>query len=268
MDRPVIVGVDGSPESRMAVDLGAREAEWRQVPLRLVHGYEPPVMYGPTVAIAYDAATPLAYARTLVAEEADRVRAGHPDLTVGSGVLIGDPGLVLVEESSAAGLVVVGSRGAGSFHSLLLGSVSARVAGHARVPVLVVRPPARDARGVVVGVDGSPGSIPAVEFAMAEAAARGTGVTAVYAHHGDPEADRVLAEATAGWPEKYPEVEVVRRAVRATSPVRVLIEESGTAELVVVGARGRRPIAGLLLGSVSDGLVRHARVPVAVVHDG
>jgi nucleotide-binding universal stress UspA family protein len=287
MRAPVVVGVDGSPESRTAVDLGAWEADRRRVPLRLVHGYQPPVMYGPAVAIAYDATAPLAYARTLVDAEAERVRQRHPELRVSTAVLIGDPGLVLIDESADAVLVVVGSRGVSSFHSLLLGSVCARVAAHARVPVVVVRPTAPHARGVVVGVDGSPGSVPAVEFAFAEAAARGTGLTAVYAWtvppitnlgpvtrwHYDPveaqdEADRVLAEATAGWAEKYPEVELLRRAVHTVNPLRTLIEESCDAELVVVGARGRGPIASLLLGSVSDGLVRHCRVPVVVVHEG
>ena len=286
MHAPVVVGVDGSPESRAAVDFAAWEAERRRVPLRLVHGYQPPAMYGPSVAIAYDAATPLAYARSMVKAEVERIRQEHPELTVATAGTISDPARALIEESGNASLVVVGSRGRSSFYSLLLGSVSARVAAHAKVPVVVIRPTETDAHGVVVGVDGSPGSAAALEFALVEAAARGTDLTAVYAwtvpptgnlgpvtrRHYDPieaqdEADRLLAEAVAGWQEKYPEVELVRRAVHTVNPVRTLIEESGNAELLVVGARGRGTVASLLLGSVSDGVVHHARVPVAVVHD-
>ena len=286
---PVVVGVDGSPESQAAVDFAAWEAHRRRLPLRLVHGYQPPIMYGLSVTVVYDAAAPLRYARELVRAEANRVLGRYRDLKGSPVLAVEDPGTLLVAQSRDAALVVVGSRGLGSFHSLLLGSVSARVAAHAKVPVIVVRPPARDTgrahAGVVVGVDGSPGSAAAVEFAFEEASARGTGLTAVYAwvvpptgnlgpiteHHYDPveaqdEADRVLAEATAGWSEKYSEVELVRHAVHSLNPLRTLIEASGDAELVVVGSRGRNGFANLLLGSVSDGLVRHARVPVAVVH--
>jgi nucleotide-binding universal stress UspA family protein len=205
---------------------------------------------------------------------------------VTSELTVGDPGSILLEDSRHATLVVVGSRGLGSLHSLLLGSVSARLVAHAKVPVVVVRPPAPDGDrvGVVVGVDGSPGSAAAVEFAFDEAAARGAALTAVYAwgvppmgnlgpttaRHYDPvearqEADRVLAEALAGWPEKYPDVRVIRRAVHSLNPLRTLIEESAYAELIVVGPRCHTGLAGLLLGSVSYGLVRHTRVPVAVV---
>jgi nucleotide-binding universal stress UspA family protein len=49
-------------------------------------------------------------------------------------------------------------------------------------------------------------------------------------------------------------------------PLKVLLEECKGAGLVVVGSRGVGGFAGLLLGSTVDGLVRHAEVPVAVVH--
>src|SRR5256885_1822477 len=112
---------------------------------------------------------------------------------------------------------------------------------------------------VVVGVDGSPESRAAVYFAAWEADRRRLPLRLVHADRptaGDQaDADGALVEAVAGWAEKYPEVEVVRRAVYGTNPVRTLIEESAGAELVVVGGYGR----------VGDGLVHHARVPVAVV---
>jgi nucleotide-binding universal stress UspA family protein len=284
---PVVVGVDGSPESRSAVDFAAWEADRRRAPLRLVHGYQPPLMYGLSAGVVYDAGTPLRYARELVRAEAARMLGRYPNLEAVPVLAVEDPGNLLVDQSHDAALMVVGSRGLGSVHSLLIGSVSARVAAHAKAPVIVVRPPAPGTprSGVVVGVDGSTGSAAAVEFAFDEAAARGTGLTAVYAwvvpptsnlgpiteHHYDPvqareEADRVLAEATAGWAEKYPEVELVRHAVHSLNPLRTLIEESGDAELVVVGNRGHGGFTSMLLGSVSDGLVRHARVPVAVVN--
>jgi hypothetical protein len=74
----------------------------------------------------------------------------------------------------------------------------------------------------------------------------------------------VLAERLAGWAEKYPDV-TVRRLVAGDRPARALVEESGRAQLVVVGSRGRGGISGLLLGSVSQARLHHAACPVAVV---
>ena len=73
----------------------------------------------------------------------------------------------------------------------------------------------------------------------------------------------VLAERLAGWGEKFPDVEV-RRLVTRDRPARALVEESGRAQLVVVGSRGRGGLAGMLLGSVSQALLRHAACPVVV----
>lgn len=74
----------------------------------------------------------------------------------------------------------------------------------------------------------------------------------------------VLAERIAGWSEKYPDVQV-RRVVKRDKPRRTLLELSQSAQLVVVGSRGRGGFAGLLLGSTSQALVHHAGCPVMVV---
>ena len=74
----------------------------------------------------------------------------------------------------------------------------------------------------------------------------------------------VLAERLAGWGEKYPDVEV-RRLVTRDRPARALVEESGRAQLVVVGSRGRGNATGLLLGSVSHGVLHASHCPVAIV---
>jgi nucleotide-binding universal stress UspA family protein len=224
---PVVVGVDGSPDAGAAARYGAWEADRRGVPLRLVHALQPPIMYGTSVVAAYDTGEPLTDAQAVLREAADQVRGRYPDLEVTTVITAGTPASVLVDESRTAALVVIGSRGLGRFEQLLAGSVSAQVAMHAYAPVVVLRPPARD---------------------------------------GQPSADRMLAEAMAGWQEKYPEVTVRRRAVPSASPLATLIEEGAHAQLVVVGPRGRGGFAGLLLGSVGDGLVRHAHRPVAVVH--
>jgi nucleotide-binding universal stress UspA family protein len=79
-------------------------------------------------------------------------------------------------------------------------------------------------------------------------------------------ADRLLDEAVVGWLDRYPDLRIHRHAVHDFDPLKVLLEECKGAGLVVVGSRGVGGFAGLLLGSTVDGLVRHAEVPVAVVH--
>jgi nucleotide-binding universal stress UspA family protein len=74
----------------------------------------------------------------------------------------------------------------------------------------------------------------------------------------------VLAERLAGWTQTYPDVPVRRLVVR-DRPARALVQESGRAQLVVAGSRGRGGLRGMLLGSVSQALLHHAHCPVAVV---
>ncbi|MEN3304465.1 MAG: hypothetical protein V7603_667 [Micromonosporaceae bacterium] len=292
---PVVVGVDGSAAAEQAVEYGAWEARRRHRPLRLVHGFTTVPMFGPTALVPFDVEEPLRATRGVINEMARTASLRHPDLALTTSVVAGGAAGVLVEESAAGCLVVLGSRGRGGFAGLLAGSVGAQVATHAQAPVVVLRPPdpppstedsAVPGSGpVAVGVDGSAGSAAALGFAFDEAAMRGTGLLAVYAwgvppggnlgpvtarHYDEEEAqgeaERLLAEAVAGWRERYPEVRVDRRAVHSFSPVLTLVEEAGSASLIVVGPRGRGGFASLVLGSVADGLLRHADRPVAIAH--
>lgn len=287
----VVAGFDGSAGSQSALDTAVWEATRRRLPLRIVHGYLPPVLYSPIGLTPYSAAVdaPLHTARHLVHDAARKIGSRHPDLDITTAVIAGSPAGVLVEEARNATLVVVGCRGLGGFSGLLLGSVSSQVATHATGPVMVVRPETRTRERsglpVVVGVDGSEPGMAAVEFAFDEAAARNVALVAQYIWvtpptnnlgpitewHYDPreaadEADRVLAEALAGWSEKYPDVAVRREPIHAASPAELLLEASAEASLVVVGARGRGGFAELLLGSVSRAMIHHADCPVAVIH--
>jgi nucleotide-binding universal stress UspA family protein len=202
---------------------------------------------------------------------------------------VGGPAGVLVDESRAASLVVVGTRGLGGFAGLLAGSVSTQVADHAHCPVIVVRTGATTGPGpgapVVVGLDGSPLSSHALQFALDLAAASDAPLVALYAWRGLPtgnlgpttvwhydpeeaeeEARRLLAEQLAGCAERYPQVSIEQRTVLSFNPGDTLVDASRTAGLVVVGSRGRGGFTGLLLGSTSQTLVHHARCSVAVIH--
>ena len=75
--------------------------------------------------------------------------------------------------------------------------------------------------------------------------------------------ERLLAQALAGRQEKYPQVSVKHELVLGVTH-EALIEASRTAQLVVVGTRGRGGFTGLLLGSVSQALLQQAHCPVTV----
>jgi nucleotide-binding universal stress UspA family protein len=281
---PIVVGLDGSPSSKVALNWAYHEAERRSLPLRLVCALEwLPFLPGadqPTPEQRADADRIIADARLHLA-----------GVRVSVDLPMGDASAALVEESANATMVVVGSRGRGGFRSLAAGSVSAQVAAHAAGTVVVVRqgPAEQSAPGpgqhgvgrVVVGTDCSTLSAAAVEFAFAEAQLRGLDLTAVHVweppmspsellldghlrtdiddlHH------KLLAEALADAERKCPDVQV-RHVVADGSPAGVLRRESAGADLLVVGSRGHGGFTGLLLGSVSEALVQHATCPVAVV---
>jgi nucleotide-binding universal stress UspA family protein len=282
---PVVVGVDGSPCSLDAVDLAAREAVLRGRPLRVVYAFiwpylgvplGPPAMGPPDGGLFNEA-------QRIVDTALARARTAAPTVQVTGATITGDAAAVLIEQSRTAALVVVGDRGLGGFTGLLVGSVAVQLAEHGSGPVLVARGRTAPTGDVLVGVDGSPANDPAIGFAFEEAALRDCALTALHTWSGPastgpgdmlplvydvPEVEgdeaRVLAEALAGWHDKFPDVVVRRRLVLGR--VRpALVEATQHAQLIVVGTRGRGGFTGLLLGSVSQAVLHHAGCPVAVV---
>ncbi|AYL39993.1 universal stress protein UspA (plasmid) [Streptomyces fungicidicus] len=291
MGQPMVVGVDGSPSSLDAVETAAREAAVRGVGLRLVHAFGRTSSHVPRSGPPWSPAG--AGVRELVdgtlAEAERRARDAAPGVELARDVAAGDPSAVLVFASRTASLTVVGSHGRGTVAGLLLGSTAGQLAAHGHCPVLVVREAGRAGGPVLLAVDDAPASAPAVRFAFAEARLHGAPLTAVHvcrpgsadAYDGaaDPpfvtydrghlrdHAEQVLDAALAGCEQRYPEVTVRRRPV--IGRVRhTLVEASADARLLVVGARGGGGFTGLLLGSVSQAVLHHARCPVAVVRDG
>lgn len=286
---PVTAGVDGSASALRAVRWAAREAVLRGTGLRIVHASPRYPELGPRSGQQeWRLASQVAHG--LAARSRQVALAAEPDLTVETSVITAPPSRALIECSDTAALLVVAARGLDGFAGLHLGSVAATVSSYAHCPVVVVRRPpvpAGDAPApVVVGVDGSPSSQLALDFGFACAARRALPLVALHCWHRisrhavhqvlteaadqrelADEEERVLADALAGWSERYPEV-TLRRVVRRERAVEALLSFSLQAELLVVASRGRGGVVGMVLGSTSQSLVRYASGPVAVVHPG
>jgi len=287
----IVVGVDGSPSSTVAVEWAARDAELRNVALRLVHVVAPVVSAaGPWPEIP----APSEYSRMLEAQARQIIEQAHkvaveatspgraPHIT--SQVLHGPIVPTMVELSKEADMVVVGCRGQGAVSRALLGSVSSGVVHHACCPVAVVHDEERRSpqAPVVVGIDGSPTSELATEIAFDEASRRGVGLVALHAWTDMGPLDlpsinwapiewanikvreeEVLAERLCGWQDRYPDV-VIHKMVVCDRPAPRLLEQAETAQLAVAGSHGRGGFPGMLLGSVSGAVVNSAQIPVIV----
>ena len=193
VERPgIVVGVDGSSASKVAVDWAARDAALRGLPLTLVHVAGGLVVPGPRTPL------PSGFGRWQQQRGreflADAVRIAHEadggSLRVDAEMYYSAVVPTLVDMSKGAQLVVVGPRGQGAF-SNLLGSVSTGVVQHAHCPVAVIHDedplmPDPAHAPVLVGIDGSPASESAIAIAFEEASRRCVDLVALHASSDTP----------------------------------------------------------------------------------
>ncbi|MGW6914509.1 universal stress protein [Kitasatospora sp. NPDC054939] len=285
MSVPVVVGVDGSPESLAAVEWAAGEAVRRSAPLRLLHAWPSPV----TALSVLDATEAERQQAAQVLREAEaRVRELHPGAgpAVHADLVADDAVRALVAGAGEAGLLVLGSRGLGTVTGFLVGSVAHRVLARADCPVVLVRrgvSPATADGEVVVGVDPHDGAETVLGFAFESAERLGRPLRAVYAWTlpaayqyagiaagvdlGSELSDHAaeeLARAVQPWREKYPGVTVVEESLLGRA-AQVLAERAPGAELLAVGRRIRRSPLGAHIGAVAHAALHHVPCPVAVV---
>ena len=282
----VVGGVDWSPASRNAAQWAAAEAACRKATLLLVHAYMLPGA-GEPESHQSDGATTASHIRGehLLADIAMQVGGSHPGVPVTTRLVHGDAVTALREASAGARLTVVGSPGAGRVSDVVLGSVAMTIASNNPAPVAVVpaRRPGEGRGAVVVGVDDSPTSDPALAFAFDQAAVWGASLIAVHSWNDvrveaavpvhdmiidkdaiDSDIQAELAARLRVWQRRFPDVAVRRTVVRGR-PAPSLLHFAPGARLIVVGSRGRGPFTGLLLGSTGHALVANASCPVVIV---
>ena len=286
MNPPVVVGITGSDRDAPAMSWAAQEALSRDVPLRIVCAYpiaSGDALVGATAAEMSSLRQAGRVAQQLVETAITRAAQRDPSIEVVGEAVDGYPSLALLEESRSASCIVLGARRMSAIRSSVAGSVSAAVAAGAHCPAIVVHGEAagssNEGRVVVVGIDGVDAAADLLEFSFDTASRRHAGIRAILAcepghfvgtaarEDARQNARLWLAEALAGWQEKYPDVHV-QSFISPQGAVDALVAESASAFLLAVGSHGGAGKTGTFLGSVSRAVLRHARCPVAVVPSG
>lgn len=285
----VLIATDGSPDAKNATDW-VRHLPWpADTRYRVVSMVTPPVVFTNLDDGMRQMA--LRAAQAVVDEARDQLGGGA---SVEGGVVEGDAreGIVTAAGDWAADLVVMGARGLGAVKEFLLGSVSLDVARHASCPVLVCKGSPRAVRTITIAHDGSPGAAAAVRFVtrlrlphdahlrvvgVAEAERYPTTAPGIVGPALNDAIAQVEAERKALLEAKLkpalvdlsPRVATVDISVIVGRPAPEILRDADASDthLLVVGARGLGTMTRLLLGSVSESVLRHASCPVLVVRE-
>jgi nucleotide-binding universal stress UspA family protein len=283
----IVVGIDPSSASEYAVTWAAREARLQRRGLTLVHALAP-LSTNQLAALGtagippqqvFDQSTDeaegtLEHARSLAAGLA-------PETEVRTVLETADARSLLLDLSSSASMVVVGSRGHGPVAGLLLGSVSGALVRHAEAPVAVIRSRDGSGKGVLVGADGSEASLGPVEHAYREASLHQLPLTVVHClwdglapkpgwslvPESDAEAEEArlrIADSVVGMAEKFPDV-TMRVSVTRGAADACLVDLSADYALLVIGRTPRSLGQRLMLSGVTTAVAEHAHSPVLVV---
>ncbi|MEV4141959.1 universal stress protein, partial [Dactylosporangium sp. NPDC049742] len=269
--RPVLVGLDDADDELVAVRAGAVEARLRDQPLHLFSAFAPPPDALPEARWKPRDA---ALARMMRA-----VAAAGRSIDVDARMVCGDLAGALIAQAPQASLVVLAAAAAVRPDS---DSEACPVARSSAVPVLVVPArPAMQGAPVTAGLAGGAASDAVLEFAFDEAARRGVplrvvhlsdAATARHWHRSDflaglsvpapaaigltptDLAERLLAEALAGWPARFPDVPIERCVVHGPDVEHGIAALTRDACMMVVAARSRLETGVRILGPVTGGL--------------
>lgn len=268
----VLVGFDGSETAWRALDRAADEAALREAPLEILCGW-PWDKYHEEES---GQGTLFQRSRQMVERAAERMRQRHPGMRVIPSITAEAAAAALVRCGHEAALTVLGTRGHGGFAGLLLGSVSLRVAAHTTSPLLVVRGEAENVeRGngrVLIGLE-SDADQEALRYAFEEAQRHKAELQVVHVYQVYPyptgvadadSAEAVVQHAVAGLREEYPDVRVRTEPVGGDAGHQ-LVQQSESADVLVIAAHRSKFRLGLQLGPVTHAVLHHAKCPVVLI---
>lgn len=280
LEPQIIVGVDGSPSSRAALEWAASRAQRQKSPLLLVHAV-PDFLVSPGRIEYHSVRDAL---QGLLDSEVNRAREFAPSVEVKASLHFGEPAQVLAEQSFGSVMVVVGTDRTADVHGEGFGAVDLQLATMGHCPVAVV--PARQSpvhAGVVVGIDGSTQSMIAAHFAAAEATRIEQDLTIIYVQStvplwlhsstlgpaitqlDDARGRMILEAAVAALRARHIHLTVCERFEHDDVPARTLIAAGKSAAMLVVGNRGRGATQHALMGSAMQELLLHVPCPVVLI---
>lgn len=279
MNKPIVVGINGSASSEAAMAWSLNRASRLRLPVIAMHAVDDRWVAQEFQYHELIKESALQLLRQVQQDAAKR----QPDVDVDIQLRHGGTAMALKEMSRDASLLVIGSHhrywaDGGRVTDRALQIVTASDSPVAVIPNV----PETERRGVVVGVDGSEESSQAVALAAAEADREGDELTAVLAfrhparwtRRGLPssrvaevmeeEEKVVLSESVAGLGERYPDLLVHQRLESDTDPAKALVEIAADARMLVIGSRGRGGFSRLLLGSTAHAVLTRVPCPTVV----
>ncbi|MGB3370204.1 MAG: universal stress protein [Rhodococcus sp. (in: high G+C Gram-positive bacteria)] len=281
--------LDGAPTDADIVEWAARLARRAHSSLRLIYLLPAPEWSAAMAASMETSDYPSRLrhdAELRLQESVQSARDIEPGIEVDSRIVELSASEMAASVSADSTMLILGAPESGPVRDIVFGRPTTTVVNSATCPTLVWRArrdnELNEQRPVVVGVDGSDPSKRALGAAFDLANILGVELLAVHvgavseadeSHYATSVEWKSLREAEHKWlqsmvgtyRDRYPSVSVRVLAVGA-SAARELRALSGTAQVLVVGSRGRGRLSGAVLGSVSQNLIHHAECPVLVVH--
>ena len=268
----ILVAIDGSENSDYALNVAVKIGTKYSSNVDLVHVEVPSSQTGSTSVKKVD---------NILDDRAEIVK--ERKLTCNPiKVQSGDPAgeILKLANSGSYGLVILGSRGLGSLKSLLMGSVSSKVAKEAKRSVLVVKSRIEAVPKILLGYDGSEQSKKALEFASDLGVKFGAKVDVVSVFNIPVSPEAYIGPDVEKWENelrtlmdsavasvKAAGVQTLGKVLDQTNVPLALTNEAerGSYDIIVVGSRGQGRLKSLLLGSVASGIANSSKTNVLIV---
>jgi len=295
MLRLIVVPLDGSPFGEQALPLAIRIAERQRAELELVHVYETIMPFAVQGAPPFDPAldADLRKDRRAYLDSVAQWAGHNTSARVTATILSGDGVAETLAQHLAerhADLAVMATHGRGGLTRIWIGSVANDLVRRADAPILLVRPaekesretPAPPFRHALVPLDGTPADEDAIEDAMAVAGDAGVEFVLLHVivpvvYLAEPVQTALLTETAleAAMAQYLEEIasrirargfSVSTQAIADPSPVHAILELANArgVDLIAMETHARRGVSRLLLGSVTDKVIRATKVPVLV----